>query len=335
MKEIELEPIDISLNEFDELEKRIKAAFLERLYMPVLREFKLGRLVVRNAPDSLLRAIESGRITYRRGVFRGKLNAQITKNLKDLGARWDQRTSTFRLPLAQMPMDYRAAISTSEARFSEKLEAIDRHLAQILPSEIAEAIKSADLFDKTLWTVDRDVESTLEGLAVTAKLTPAQAQKIADEWQENLGISIKSFADEEILKLRESVRKSIFAGNRYESLVGSIQKSYGVTERKAKFLARQETNLLLTKFKETRYTSAGVMKYRWACVHMPKDKTPAQHTPGNVRYSHAVLDGKVFSWNDPPITSAPNEPQRRNNPGADYNCRCMAIPIVDFRERFG
>ena len=48
--------------------------------------------------------------------------------------------------------------------------------------------------------------------------------------------------------------------------IGAIQKSYGVTANKAKFLARQETKLLTTTLKEVRYVDAGVTKYKWKSV---------------------------------------------------------------------
>ncbi len=186
--------------------------------------------------------------------------------------------------------------------------------------ELSASIHVSDLFDSSLWRVDRDVRKSLKDLAVAPQLTEHTAKRIAEEWQTNLDLSIKDFAEEEILKLREDIRKAAFSGNRRESVVKSIQRSFGVTENKAKFLARQETSLLMTKFKETRYTDSGVDEYRWRCV-VGSPKHP-------VRPSHKILDGKIFRWDDPPTTSAPGEPARKNNPGQDFNCRCSAIPIL-------
>jgi len=39
----------------------------------------------------------------------------------------------------------------------------------------------------------------------------------------------------------------------------------------------------------------------------------------NVRPSHAVRDGKMFSWNKPP---------EGGHPGQEYGCRCKAIPVT-------
>jgi SPP1 gp7 family putative phage head morphogenesis protein len=96
-----------------------------------------------------------------------------------------------------------------------------------------------------------------------------------------------------------------------------------VSANKAKFLARQETSLMTTKLKETRYREAGVNEYKW--------KTVAGSKLHPVRPSHKILEGRIFRWDDPPITTPPGEAVRRNNPGQDYNCRCFAQPIVRFK----
>jgi SPP1 gp7 family putative phage head morphogenesis protein len=192
-----------------------------------------------------------------------------------------------------------------------------------LPELLADQLSVADLFDSAIFRTERDLQRTIAKLAFVPELTDAQRRKIAAEWQDNVDLWIKGFAEEEIQSLRVGIQKATLAGNRYELAIKAVQKSYGVTAAKAKFLARQETNLLVTKLKETRYLDAGVVEYRWRCV------AGSKHHP--VRPSHKILDGKLFRWSDPPITSAPDEPARRNNPGQDYNCRCIAIPVVRFK----
>jgi SPP1 gp7 family putative phage head morphogenesis protein len=322
---LELKPIPICISEFDGIEERIKRAFLEQLYWPLMRELTLPSKQLQNASDSLLRAIQTGRVLFSRGVFSGRFTASISKQLKSIGATWDRKTETWRLPLAEVPHDLRSAIATSEARFQEKLAAVDRKLSAFDPTSIASNLRMADLLDRALWRVDGDVAATLKGISVSPELTPAQAKKISEEWGENLKLYIRDFAAEEIVKLRKDVQKSVLAGNRFDALVSTIRKSYGATESKAKFLARQETNLLITKYKELRYRDAGVDEYRWQCV-AGSPKHP-------VRPAHKKLAGKIFRWQAPPITSESNEPERRNNPGQDFNCRCVAVPVVRFKPK--
>lgn len=329
-----LKPIKDNPLLFDKIESRIKEVLKHEIYLPLLKEFKISskkRLI--NSKYDLIDAMKEGHVTYSKGSFKGKFNALISKELRKIGAKWDSKTSSYKIKLSDIPSEIRYAISASDISFQEKLSKIDKKLSQILPENVADKVKTSDIFDRTLWQADQDFQKTLSKITVAPQLTDERRAKIAEEWQNNMDLWIKNFTEKEIVELRKKVQDSIFSGNRYESLLKGIQSSYNVTVRKAKFLARQETNLLLAKFKEVRYTDAGVNEYIWGCVHMPKDKTPAQHTPGNVRYSHGILEGKIFRWDNPPITTPPGEPARRNNPGQDYNCRCFARPIIRFKEK--
>jgi SPP1 gp7 family putative phage head morphogenesis protein len=63
-----------------------------------------------------------------------------------------------------------------------------------------------------------------------------------------------------------------------------------------------------------RQTQAGISEYEWS-------------TSGDerVRSSHDELDGTRQSWDDPPVT---NDDGDTNHPGEDYQCRCVAIPVL-------
>jgi len=80
-------------------------------------------------------------------------------------------------------------------------------------------------------------------------------------------------------------------------------------------IARQETSLFVSKYREERYTGAGITEYIWSTS---KDQ--------RVRPDHAALDHQVFSWDSPPVTDRATG--KRNNPGADFGCRCLALPVI-------
>lgn len=330
-KIIELKPIKESTAEYEKIEQRIKKAFQRLIYAPLLRQLGLtSQRKILNAKDVLADALRAGRITYSDAAFRGQFSASISKKLRALGAKWDRKIGAYRLPEKDLPADLRQTISASQGFFAQKMAAIDKKLEQILPEHVAKEIKIIDLFDQVLWKVETEFQKSVENITVAPKLAASERLKIAEEWQNNMDLWIKNFTEEQIKELRQTVHQAIFAGNRYESLIKGIETNYGVSKRKAKFLARQETNLLMAKFKETRYTAAGVNEYRWGCVKMPHDTSPdpRKHVLGNVRYYHGVLEGQTFRWDDPPVTN--KNPERRNNPGQDYNCRCFARPIVKF-----
>lgn len=88
-----------------------------------------------------------------------------------------------------------------------------------------------------------------------------------------------------------------------------LKAEFGVTDRRAAFIARDQVAKFNGNLTELRNTQAGVKKYRWSTSNDER-----------VRASHRELNGKVFSWDKPPSVG---------NPGADFNCRCVGIPIFE------
>lgn len=323
-KILELKPVREKISYYDRLESRIKEHFKKHLYYPLLEELGLFKSTIQNESDTLLKAIQSGRLTLKGKRIEGKLNATLTKELRALGAKWDRKSASF-IFTSGVPPEVKMASAVSVARFEEKLKKIDQKLAKILPADFAKQVKSSDIFDSLLWDTEKKLQDTMNAITVLPNLSEDQTSRVSKEWQENMDLWITDFTEKQIKDLRKEVKESILKGDRQKALKDSILKSYGITERKAKFLARQETSLLLAKFKEVRYNAAGVNEYRWRTVV----GSPAHP----VRPAHKILDGKIFRFDNPPVTTEPGEPQRRNNPGEDFNCRCTSIPIVKFSER--
>jgi SPP1 gp7 family putative phage head morphogenesis protein len=330
IKNIELKPLKDSDKDFEVIEKKLRALWKNEIYLPLIKELGEKSSVLKNSTDNLLSAIKSGRIEYYHGSFSGKFNATISKELKDLGAQWDRKTETFKLPQTALTIEIRNAISASVSHFHAKIAGIDHKLMQILPVEIADKFKIESHLDQTLWKVEKEFNGSLRNLTVAPTLERASRRRLAVEWATNMKLWIKTWTIKAVTQLRKDLQASVFAGNRNEAAIKIIKDSYGQSINKAKFLARQETRLLLTKYKQTRYEDAGVNEYRWSCAnrpHQPSDAAPL--LKGEVRHDHAVLEGKIFRWDNPPITN--HETGARNNPGQDFNCRCFAIPIVSFK----
>ena len=320
----QLPVVNVYKDFYTKIEKIIKRAFRDELYEPLITDLALPKNTIKNSPQDLIDAINRGVLTFYHGRFKGKLNATLTKELRKIGAVWDRRTATYKIRFDQLPTYLVTPIRSSDHRFQKKMEQIDKRLQQFLPAKITDKVKISNLFDGALWKLDKDINKTLENITVMPELTKSQRKTIADEWQNNMDLWIKKFTEKEIVKLRKAMQATILKGNRYENMIKEIQKSYGVTQNKAKFLARQETRLLLTKFKEVRYTDSGITEYKWGCV----SGTPAHP----VRPAHKKLEGQIIKMDNPPITSEPGQPVRRNHAGADYNCRCFMVPIVRFKK---
>ncbi len=293
--------------------------FLEQIYQPLLAILQRDDDQLQNSMDGLIKAIETGKIVFYRGRFTGNLTSSLSRDLKKLGAKWDRRQGCFTIPLASLDPDMRRAISLAEARFKQTFSRVQSYLSTIAPEEVADKFKAEKLFDRTIFKVEKSFQESVKGITIAPELTDDQRARIAEEYSKNMQLYIKDFAEKEIEELRKRIQENSFKGIRYESVIKEIQRSYGVSVNKARFLARQETSLLMTKYKQVRYQAAGVNEYVWRCVA----GSPAHP----VRPWHKKHDGKVFRWDKPPQTDAKGN---RKNPGQDYNCRCVARPIVRF-----
>lgn len=331
MKIITLDPLPFPNKELEAIRTIIIEHLRRHLYQPLMKSVGLPAAVdsLKNASpqelDALLGALQAGRITFNRGIFSGRFSASTSRALKSLGGKWSKGKAVFRLPLSEMPLEIQSQVQATQSRFTQKLQRVDDTLRQILPEKLADSMKLSESFDKTIFKMQKEFKDNVGGLKLNPTLTEYQAGRISAEWQDNLRLYIRKFAEEEIEELRERVRKTAFAGDRYGTLVSTIQKSYGVAQNKAEFLARQETKLLVTKYQEARYGEVGIHQYLWNHV------TGTAHHP--VRPRHFELgemskQGKVFDFRDPPVTTEPGEKERRNNPGQDFNCRCFARAVV-------
>ena len=90
-------------------------------------------------------------------------------------------------------------------------------------------------------------------------------------------------------------------------------------QNKAKFLARQETSLFMSKLRDTRYQGAGVERFRWSA-------TGGSAGDGRTRDLHRMLHGKEFSYGNPPVID--ERTGETGYPGEAFGCRCVAIPII-------
>lgn len=310
-----LKPIVDRPEDYEDIEAEIEKVFVREIYGPLIAELQNSDSI-QNSFDGFLRAIQSGRISFYKGKFTGKFSSSISKELKRLGAKFDKKTSSFVIPKEKLPNEVLHAVSLSASNFQRVVSNIDRKISSIIPEEVAKKVKLSDLFEKILRKTDSEVR---KNIAITPHFTEEQKNRISSEYTKNTQLYIQDWVSKEIVELRQNVQKRALEGIRYESLAEEIHKSYGVSLSKAKFLARQETSLIMTKFAQTRYQDAGVEEYMWQCVK------GSQNHP--VRPFHKKNDGKIYRWDNPPTV---NDKGDRKNPGQDYNCRCKARPVVRF-----
>lgn len=134
---------------------------------------------------------------------------------------------------------------------------------------------------------------------------------------------IKSIPSETLGNMREIILGSYLKGSSIRDIQKAIQETYNVSKRKAQLLARDQVATLNAQLTKAQQTDAGCKKYRWS-----------DSRDGRVRDCHKALNGKVFSWDNPPEMWYETKrgrvyTGRRCHPGEDYCCRCVAIPVFD------
>jgi len=121
---------------------------------------------------------------------------------------------------------------------------------------------------------------------------------------------IKSLPEQELERVAGTVERGLQQGLRFTDVAKEIQKSFGITHRRAKLIARDQTTKLNASLTKLRQEEVGVEEYIW-------------QTSGDerVRPTHRANDGKKFRWDSPPA--------KTGHPGHDVNCRCVARPVLD------
>lgn len=301
-----------------EIRDAIIKAFKEKIYKPLLADIDLTTRVL-NSDNDLIKAIKSGRLIFEDGQFKGKFSSRTSLSLKKLGAVWDKKQGSFKIPSSKLSPEIKAAVQYQTVYLDEMANKVLMTLDTLNSKEIADSINVKDYYQKELFMVNDFINKQIQGISVAAQFTEEQMEQIAIDYNYNMDLYIQKWIDEEIVELRSKVQEQTVKGVRYDALAKTIEQSYGVSKNKAKFLARQETHLLVGEMNKQKYTSAGFDKYIWKTV-----KGTAAHP---VRDSHKLLDGKVISWNNPPIVDF--ETGRRAHAGMDFNCRCVALTFIE------
>jgi SPP1 gp7 family putative phage head morphogenesis protein len=307
---------------YEQIEKSINDYLYELLFRPIIAILKdnTKQQVLLNAPISrLLQAIRNGSIQYYDGIFSGKFNAAIGKELRDIGAAYDHRANVYRLDSKLIPPELLVAAQMLQDKAKKAHEALKRFLDEIEGKGFQGiTLPSNNMVNK----VAGDFRSFAKDYIVTPQLTDQSKKLIADNYNNNMNLYIKDWKTEQIKRLRSTVEENSIGGFRFDNLISRVQEQYSTTQAKAKFLARQETALFMSNYRKERFTEAGVRVYKWSA-----------RGPSLTRPDHWRLNGKFFEYNNPPIVDLNSG--RHGNPGTDYGCLCVDIASVGYQGKVG
>lgn len=124
---------------------------------------------------------------------------------------------------------------------------------------------------------------------------------------------IKSLPLEAGIRAQTLAHEAAIGGRRASEVAAEIARTEEVTASRAMLIARTEIAKANATFTRARAEYVGATHYIW---HTAED--------GDVRDTHAEMDGKIFRFDTPPYIEGEGE----HGPGEFPNCRCYAEPII-------
>jgi len=138
---------------------------------------------------------------------------------------------------------------------------------------------------------------------------------------------IKGIPEFAVNSMEQMVTGSVLRGDSKKFLTSQIVDLLGISETRAKRIARDQSNKMYGTLTELRANFNGWNFYEWNTSNDSKVRSIPET---NKQSDHARLDGKIYKFSEPPITvQAGKRAGERNNPGQDIQCRCAALIIFD------
>lgn len=152
------------------------------------------------------------------------------------------------------------------------------------------------------------------GFSVKFKMTKAMRDVFNATRAQNVAL-IKSIPEQYLKNVEGLVMRSVQAGRDMGPLAKALQENYGVTKKRAAFIARSQNNLATASMNRVRQVELGVTKGKWR--HSGAGKHP--------RPTHVANNGKLYDvkkgWYDP-------HEKKWIWPGQLPNCRCVSISVI-------
>ncbi len=255
----------------------------------MLRPSKVSRAARKNYLDAL-----ADQVKFLKGA---------TANLSDLmrkGATRQEAAAMLREMSAQATARVAAAGPDVAKSFVDEVSkqnkaSIERNIASALSVDFAAIVDTAD---------------------TAAELSMAVTRNTA---------LIRSIPEQHLFDVAQAVMDN-YAGRPLPgdvSLTQRLQQIGGISEDRAKFIARDQTAKLTGALNASRQQSNGIEEYKWRnsgderVVGNPSGLYPK----GSRRHGdHWDREGKTYRWDTPPADG---------NPGEPIQCRCWAEPILD------
>lgn len=238
-------------------------------------------------------------------VTRSVMNLFKTKNSKEYFEQQKKAT-----------MD--ASVTSKAKKLMNKLTRKYTQLFKQKAPTLAENMLNGSLATSET-TLKTSLKKLSGGLTLNTGIVPAGMEDAAKAIiQENVAL-IKSIPVEYLDDVQGAVMRSISAGEGGETIEESLRKYNGISERRVRNIALDQTRKAYNAINKMRMQAVGVKKFEW--VHSGGGQHPRQ--------SHMDLNGHIFSFDDLPLKGEEGFINGQY-PGQAINCACTMVPVIEF-----
>lgn len=280
---------------------------------------------VNNDENTIINAIKSGLLYYQNGAFyskSGRFSNRIATELEKIGARYSKYGRCYRI--SKLPTNIAWIVETTKAKvFSDviaikkmldfSIGSLDEIIKHLKIEDVAEAMFQ-DLQDRTIKMFNQNKIQT-----IAPKMSDFRAREFAENYTDSIKFHIKDKLPEQIIKMREIVGQMAIDGESRITIQQYIENNFVKDQKRAKFLARNESAIATTEYLKAKYQEEGFEEFKWIA-----------NLDERVRDEHRDLNGTIHRFDDPPVID--KRTGTRGMPGEFYNCRCKFIPVLKSRK---
>lgn len=160
----------------------------------------------------------------------------------------------------------------------------------------------------------RGLGRTLRDVGYSVRFKPSRAMNEAYQAVvgENVAL-IKSIPEQYLKNVEGYVMRSVQTGRDIGTLTTELHENYGVTRRRAAFIARSQNNQATAVMTRVRQQEAGITKAKW--LHSAGGREP--------RPEHVAFSGKTYD-----IAKGAYLEGKWTWPGVEPNCRCVSVALI-------
>lgn len=171
-------------------------------------------------------------------------------------------------------------------------------------------VKSAQTYTQSSF----QAELKRNGFTVQFKPTRYVQSMVQSAINENVNL-IKGMTNDHLKDIRTAVNLSVQNGRDLSSLSEALQKQYGISRRRAAFIARDQNNKATSVINRARQAELGLKKGIWVHSSGGKHPRPDHVKAGKDRLRFDLTKGAYIGG-------------RWIHPGEEPNCRCTWLVII-------